>query len=505
VLFTLSSMLGQSARIYLTAEVLNVVMHDQLVWLAAHLGLTELAWAIILLSGVSVIWTMIGGMATVIWTDVVLFLAFLVGAIVALFCVAGALSGGFAEMFQVGWSATQSGVPWTSWGTAQTSGPWGKFTFFDFSSDPTRAYTIWTAMIASAWGNIGAYGTDQLMAQRMFCCRNVSDARKAMIASWLSNSVTVLVALVGIGLFAYYQSHTPGPEALSLLSNIKNGDRIFPVFIVEVIPVGLKGLIIAAIFAAAISSIMGVLTALSQTVQSAFYNPWREAALRRRGIHIELAASAEHASESAGDPRGAQVADAEARRSVLVGRLLVLFWTIVLSLMAFGAQFVAAHYASLLDMGLAMAQYCGGALLAGFFLGFLPLRIDGRGYLWSAPLSVACIFAIVWHYDWAVVTCWIIGGILLAAWILMAATQRPEQRARNVLPLPAQAVAVVLGIALLIALAHYGYFARTESPTGAVTYTVLAWPWYGPAGSLIAFIWGWLLASKRGETPVARN
>ncbi|HRX83484.1 MAG TPA: hypothetical protein P5572_00530, partial [Phycisphaerae bacterium] len=282
VLFSLGGILGQSARVYLTAEVLMVVLHDQLVGLQAWSGMPALAWAIFFIGVVSVGWTLIGGITTVIWTDVLLFLVFLLGAVVALGTVAFHLDGGIAEMFRVGWAA-------------KDSGPWGKFTFFDFSLDPARQYTIWTAAILSTWGGLGAYGTDQLLAQRMFCCKNERDARWAIISSTASQVVTLTVMLVGVGLYAYYKQPPAEPvtnvvcnadypalcgEAATMFK--ESADRIFPIFILQKIPTGLRGLIIAAIFAAAISSLMGILTALSQVVMSAFYNPLRERQLRKR-------------------------------------------------------------------------------------------------------------------------------------------------------------------------------------------------------------------------------
>ncbi|MEW6250982.1 MAG: hypothetical protein AB1716_10075 [Planctomycetota bacterium] len=520
-LFVLSGMLAQSARIYLTALVVAVVLRDQLTAVAAALGGNELVWAIICMTAVSVGWTLIGGMTTVIWTDVVLFLAFLSGAVVALGSVIWQLDGGLAQMLREGWNAVQSGVPWAAWGEPVRSGAWGKFTFFDFSTSPVKNYTFWTAVIASTWGGLGAYGTDQLMAQRMFCCRSPREARWAIISSNVSQVVTILVALVGVGLFVYYQHHTPGAVARELLAERTNGDRIFPVFIVEVIPVGLKGLIIAAVFAAAISSVMGILTALSQTVMSAFYNPLRERALRRRGVTVRLAGDVE---DRAGHTR-----TAEDRRSVLVSRLLVIFWGVALSLLAYGAQFAAAKYKAILDLGLALAGYAGGGLLAGFALGFLPLRISGRGYMWSAPLSVLYIFGLVWHQDWSHVVCWT-GAVLLAAtWVGALAgatraagsapshecTQRTNDStavnaavaityaarqppAPPVLPTWAQTGLLSLGIAGMLLINYYGHFGQgPPDKFGSPTYRVLAFPWYVPIGSTIAFVWGWLLARRR--------
>ncbi|MFN0137167.1 MAG: sodium:solute symporter family transporter, partial [Phycisphaerae bacterium] len=178
VLFMIGSMLGQSARIYLTGEVLLVVMADQLHYLASISGIDALAWAIFIMTAISLVWTLLGGMTTVIWTDVLLFLAFVIGAFVLLGVIIANLDGGVAEMVRVGLAAPNAG-------------PHGKFTFFNFSSDITSDLTIWAAVIASTWGGVGSYGIDQLLVQRMFCCRNVREARWAIVSSAASQLVTI--------------------------------------------------------------------------------------------------------------------------------------------------------------------------------------------------------------------------------------------------------------------------------------------------------------------------
>ncbi len=498
VLFSLGGILGQAARVYLTALVLEVVLRDQLVWLRDVTGIPVLAWALILIGAVSVGWTLIGGITTVIWTDVILFLVFLLGAVVALGVVAANLQGGFAEMLRIGWNAPGCGS-------------WGKFTFFDFDMSLTRQYTIWTAAIASTWGGLGSYGTDQLLAQRMFCCKDQKDARWAIISSTVGQIVTLTVMFVGVGLYAYYKqtpavdvpaeflsapAHPDFPmlrgEALEMFN--KKAENIFPIFILEKLPTGLRGLIIAAIFAAAISSLMGILTALSQVVMSAFYNPLRERTLRQRGIDVSLSANIEELAEQG-------EASAEDKRSVLVGRLMVLFWGVALCVMAYFAQYVAAHYKSILDLGLAMVGYTGGALLAGFALAFLPLKIDGRGFMWSAPLSVFCVFGLVWHEDWTHAICWAGGLILLATWVWCLlfgeghGVELPGTKFERNKDW-AKTIVLCIGIALMLCI---NYWAYKEVPVedGTVDYVSIAWPWYIPFGSAVAFVFGWLLARNR--------
>jgi SSS family solute:Na+ symporter len=419
----------------------------------------------------------------VIWTDVILILCFMLGAFVALGTIVSHLDGGLGEMFRVGWQA----------GTGDHWYDWGKFTFFDFSISPIRQYTIWTAAIASTWGGLGAYGTDQLLAQRMFCCKNERDARWAIISSSASQIVTITVMFVGAGLYAYYQAHPLTGEALNLSQ--EKGDRIFPIFIVQVIPRGLKGLIIAGIFAAAISSLMGILTALSQTVMSAFYNPLRERHLRRRGVTVPLTSNIEDLAEK-GEPT------AEDRRSVLVGRLFVIFWGIVLSLMAYLAEYVSQYYKSILDLGLSMAGYVTGALLAGFFLSFLRLRIDGRGFMYSGPLSVLCVFALIWHQPWTNWVCWAAAGVILLIWILM--TRRARARAAPpLLPVSVQTAVLLAGLGLMLAVNYFGYWSGQPDADGNPTYLTVSWPWQIPFGSTIAFVWGYLLAGRRAAAAPA--
>lgn len=496
VLFVIKAMLAQSSRIYLASEVIVVVLNDQLRALALHTGLNELAWAVVIISVLSISWTLIGGMRTVVWTDVALFACFAVGALVALGTVIHALPGGLAELIQVGWDAKVSGLE--RYGRMpQPSGEWGKFTFFDWSTNPARAYTMWTAMIASTWGGIGAYGLDQTLAQRMFCCKNERDARWAMISSSVSQLVTITVAFVGIGLYAYYQRFDfSSPEAVQLFS--QNGDRILPIFVVEVVPLGLKGMIIAAVFAAAISTMMGVLTAVSQTTMTAFYNPLREWQLRQRGVVISLGAHTEHLGE-VGHPTSE-----EDRRSVFVSRLFVVFWGIMLAVLSYEMQEVGKHYKSILDLGLAMAGYILGALLGGFLLSFFPLNVDSRGFMYAAPLSCMCVFAVIWHQPWTHAVCWAFSAVLLALWLWQLT--RDGQRAAEIerdnpsqLFGPreiGQTCILVLGLVLLMWLNYYGYWHELDAQ-GQPKMQVVAWPWQIPLGTVVAFVWGYLLARPR--------
>lgn len=470
-LFLLGAMLAQAARVYLTLQIILVLLNDQIRWLVAEVGLSELAWAAIAIGVVSIGWALVGGITTVIWTNLVLFLTFLIGALTALAVIQYRLDGGIAEILRVGWAAKESGA-------------WGKFTFFDFSTSPLKDFTIWTAVIASTWGGLFSYGTDQMLVQGMFCCRNEREARKAIIGSNFGLLVTAVVMMVGVGLYAYYQAHPLTGEALEVFN--KKGDRILPIFICQAVPVGLKGLIMAAALAAAISTVMGVLTALSQTVMGAFYAP-----LRRRGLQGKLgsAAAAEAVLES----------PAEHRRNLILSRGLIVFWGVLLCTLAYLTDLVAEKEPSILQLALAAAQYAGGAMIGCFALAFLPFGVDGRGYMWSAPLAVAYVYALAWHNEPSHWACSIFAALLFLAWLVYTlSTYGPPPRGAGprVLPVPLQAFVLLIGLAGMLAINWFLYWNVPEAD-GSLRRAALAWPWHAPIGSVVAVVWGYLLAHRR--------
>jgi len=481
LLFSIGGVLAQSARVYLTALILRVILHNELMWIQNITGISPLVSAVMVIGAVSILWTLMGGISTVIWTDVMLFLVFVIGAIAA-FCIVGMkVDGGFSEVFRLGTEA-------------------GKFKFWDFRTGLTHPYTFWAAIIASTWGGLGLYGTDQLLAQRMFCCKNARAARWAIISSTASQGVTLMVLLVGVGLYGYYRQHPLTGDALAQYH--LDHDSIFPIFIMQVIPVGLKGLIIAGIFAAAISSLDSIMAALSQTLMSAFYLPLRARKLGK--VYHDPA-------NRTMDP------GREERRNVRVSRIFVLISGMVLCLMALLVDIVRQHYDGILNLALAMAGYASGGLLAGFALAFFPLRIDGRGYLWSGPLSVLCVFALVWHQDWTHWVCWGIGAVLLVTWVWGLWSQRKADRCapssaenhqekQRQLQCDVRSTSILIfGIALAMWLNYAAYWHGQPSETGAPTYIVIAWPWYPVLGSIVAFVWGYLLARPRSANPTAHE
>jgi SSS family transporter len=463
-LFSLGGMLAQGVRVYLTAVVLDLIVGESFFGrIATATGTHTITWSIIVIGLVAIAWTLMGGITTVIWTDVLLFLVFFIGGIIALVVIVAKLPGDMFEGFR---TFLDAGL------AAEESGPWGKFTFFDFDRSPAANYTIWTATIAATWIGLGSFGTDQLMAQRMFCCKSEREARKAIILSGAGQIIAALMLLVGIGLFVFYKFHPLDPQAIGLLKEEPN--RIFPIFIIQQLPTGITGLLIAGIFAAAISSLDSILAALSQTTISAFYLPWR----RRRG---DTAGETDH-------------------HVVFLSRVLVVVWGILLCVMAYVAIEARDKFPMVVDLALSMASYTWGALLAGFLLAFLKLPIDGRGFMWAAPMSVLMVFAVVWHDpSWTRHVCWITATVLLISWLWY---QTRWQGARIVPPL-AQTCILVAGLAMILLVNYFGYLGtetEIDPETGQKTikYVTIAWPWLTPIGSIVAFAFGCLLAGRKG-------
>lgn len=187
---------------------------------------------------VSVLWSALAGIKTVIWTDFLLFVLFGAGAVFALAFIALNIEQSIGEALLL-------------------LDRQAKLVLFDFSTDPGRSYTIWAGVIGGIALNI-AQGSTQGTWQRVRSCRSAGEAIKAYNFAALFYVMHLVILAVGLGLAVFYAEHgLPAEVGASL---VDAPDRIFPHFILTEIPVGLSGLFIAAIFAAAISTLDSALT-----------------------------------------------------------------------------------------------------------------------------------------------------------------------------------------------------------------------------------------------------
>lgn len=336
-LFSLGAILGQSVRVLVTALILTTVT-----------GM-RIDFCIIAIGAFAVVWTMMGGMRTVIWTDVIQFGIFIFGGFLAFGWLVGHL--GWENIVQIN-------------SHAGPDGDIDKMRIFNFSppwDSPLVNFTFWVGVIAMPFQNVAAFGTDQLNAQRIFCCGSEKDARKAMVWSSVSMLITVLMLAVGSGLFAWYQVKGLTPDEAAMFA--ENSNFVFPVWITTVLPTGLTGLILAGAFAAAISSLDSVLAALSQTSLSAFYG--REK-LEQEGHGAKMVARS---------------------------RMMVAAWAIILSgfaiLLANG--YANSENKNLIDLAFGMVAYTYGPLLGVLLAAILPGKRNIPGLYVGVVVSVLVV------------------------------------------------------------------------------------------------------------------
>jgi len=210
--------------------------------------------AIVLIAAVALVYTTLGGIKAVIWTDTLQFFLLLGGAIVTLFFVWSAIPGGFSEFFQIG-------------------SEFEKFRIFHVSASPSHPEFFFNlnnpnalaaGLLFGCFTTFAVLGTDQDLVQRMLTCDHVKKGQKALLWTAVLNfPITLLFLGVGAALFAYYKV-TPDAAVDSFIAAHHN-DYIFPHFIKTVLTPGLRGLLIAALLAAAMSSLDSALNALSST------------------------------------------------------------------------------------------------------------------------------------------------------------------------------------------------------------------------------------------------
>ncbi len=455
--FVIGNVLSQGARVYLTGLVLEVVLHDELQRVADATHLPSLSIAIGIVALFAVVWTWIGGISAVVWTDFLLLLVFIVSAVAMLVVVANGLDLGFERIWQVGVDSH-------------------RFHFFDFETNPARAYTFWAAAIASSFGNFGAYGVDQMVAQRLLCCRDARAARKAILFSSLAMAVTALVAFVGVALFAWYERNPMSEAGAALVQGAP--DRIVPVFVMEYLPEGLRGLVIAGILAAAISTLDSALGALSQTAVSAAWSPWRRWRAARTGRVMDAAL--------------------EDRSALRASRAFVVLFGILLGTLGVLMQPIAHRFGSVFDLALSMPGYTRGAILAAMILVLMRAPVDGSGFVWAAPVSALWVFCCGWHGPKSDALAPPLAFVFAATWIFLRAW--PDLRARVGLGRVAvQTGALFAVLALCVWVGRDGLFWWQPSMGSPGTELSLAFPWFEPAGCVVAFVLAHVLSRERRE------
>src|SRR5947209_6644751 len=241
-LFLVMRALAEGVRVFAASLVLSAVLSVSLpdwpnLWF----------WSIIIFGVLPLIYTFEGGIAAVIWTDLIQLVIYVGGSLLAAY--------GLIQLGPGGWATVAAHA-------AETN----KFQLFSFSWDTGVPFTFWAGLLGGTFLTMASHGTDQLLVQRLLTCRDKRDSQKALVFSgFVVLFQFALFLLIGVMLSAYYKFYP--------LTTPPKNDQIFPTFIVQRLPHGISGLVIAAIFAAAMSNLSGSLNSLSSSTVLDLYRP----------------------------------------------------------------------------------------------------------------------------------------------------------------------------------------------------------------------------------------
>jgi SSS family transporter len=349
-LFLITRSLSDGFRLFATGLVLAALLlampgiEAQARGLAPGLdpALVVLAGAVAVIGLVTIVYTLLGGMAAVIWTDVIQLCVYLFGAILAAFILLEQIPGGWSEVAAAGFGQD-------------------KFRLFDFTFDVTRGYTFWSGLVGGAFLTTATHGTDQLMVQRYLCSRSAADARRALLVSGAVVFVQfALFLLIGTMLYTYYTGTASAELAAVMVDGRVQTDRVFPQFIVTHLPPGVTGLVLAAIFAAAMSTLSSSLNSSSAAVIGDFYMPFTGERL---------------------DPA----------HYLRVSRAMTAFWGVVQIVVALAAIQLSRR---VVDEVLGIASFTNGVILGVFLLGTLTTRVGRRGAFAGMAVGAAVMLAV---------------------------------------------------------------------------------------------------------------
>jgi SSS family transporter len=304
-LFLLTRAAAEGVRVYAVSIVVSIA-----------LGTGEVA-SIAIITLLTLIYTFEGGLAAVIWTDVVQTVIYVGGTMVGLATILHLAPGG--------WSAIHS-----------TAAAAGKFQVFDFRTNIRIPYTFWAGVIGGTFFTTASHGTDQLIVQRLLAARGQKQSVRALISSGLAIFLQFALFLtLGVMLWAYYRVPS---------TTFGRADRIYPTFIVSRMPHGISGLLVAAILAAAMSNLSAALNSLSSSAIMDFY--------------------------------ARLYPDAGERKKMRLSRLATLLFALIL----FGLAMIALHQGGrVVEVGLQIASVAYGAMLGAFLLGVLTRRANQSG------------------------------------------------------------------------------------------------------------------------------
>lgn len=281
--FMIGRLFASGARIYIAAIPLSMILFGTDIASSPNYVWCMIA-AIAALSMAGTFYTLFGGISSVIWTDVIQTVVLVIAVTAAIVVLLMKIDAPIAEIWTALRGATPSGVP--------DAGNWGKLTILRAGLDPSKpgwgfdpaaSFTVLTAVIGFTLLNVAAYGTDHDMVQRMLTCKNAIQGGRSVLWSMVIGVPLVLSFLVvGLLLWAYYavfniQAWVPAQSLLGPLgleAVVPQPKHVFIGFIINQMPPGLAGLMLAGLFAAGVGSLTSAINAMAATFIKDFYTRW---------------------------------------------------------------------------------------------------------------------------------------------------------------------------------------------------------------------------------------
>lgn len=340
LLFVVMRSLADGLRLYLTALVLQAMTH------------MPMSYAIITIGVATIVYTFFGGMKAVVWTDFVQFLIYIFGAVLAGSIIVRSQPGGLAYFYSA---------------VAETE----KLNVFDFSLDYRIPYTFAAGLIGGAFLTFATHGTDQLTVQRLLSAPNERTAARALQWSgWVVFAQFLLFLLLGTGLWVFYKGR-----------DFATADAVMATFIVEEMPVGIVGITLAAVFAAAMSTLSSSLNSSATATVNDL---------------LTLIRTTPNSDVDEGD-------DTAGRRAMWQTQV----WTCVFGIVQMGVALVAASVGlqrSVVDLVLAIAGFASGITLGVFFLGVFCKHVQQKaalvGMVGGTLVLLVIKFATVVAWPW---------------------------------------------------------------------------------------------------------
>jgi len=347
-MFLITRALAEGVRVFAIATVVSVLLG------------TGDVWSILIISALTMIYTFEGGLTAVIWTDVIQLFIYIGGTLVAFFVMLGLIPGG--------WS-----------GVAANAGH--KLVLWNFAADFHITYTFWAGVIGGAFLNTASHGVDQLIVQRLLAARSERDSKWALLGSGVIVFFQfALFLIIGVMLYSFY-TYNPG------LPVPGDRNRIFPAFVVTHLPHGVSGLMIAAIFAAAMANLSSALNSLASTTVVDFYRPFVK----------QTATPAEQLRFS---------------------RWMTVAWGVVLVVLAMLSRGVE----SVLEAGLTIASITYGSMLGVFLLGVFTKKANERGSILGMAAGLLAMLA-VWKFSAIPYTWYVLIGTVITFSVGYAASR----------------------------------------------------------------------------------